>query len=494
MEITPNYPPLSDVAVKTQNAPVEGETAAPAPTIPPEANPPQAPAPVPAEILAETLLGYGYKATAENKEMLRAMLKEGIPLTKENIGRMNQAVKLTGSAEKALFMLQNNMRMTQANATQLEGFVSGQTKISAQISNLLAAVSELNDPALAGELKKILAGKEQPQGQTEVPAETQSAAKPQVQTQTPQQAQTTMPQPQVQAQPAQPPQAVQAPPTQQQPVPQAQSQPVVQTQTAPPTQTTAQTQVPAPAPQTSTEAQPAVIREGATALPQAAATATAPSAPAANAQAAPVPAQQPSAIPQNLLFPLEGSTPQAVSEYLSNLRETLAQMQTALEGRNTPEAARVLQEVRTLESHMEFTPQIRNQSYVQLPLFHNGEQTQTALHVYKDGKKSGGGSGNSDSTSALIALETTALGHFETYVQKNSRGISCQFRLESDEIAAAVRDNIHKLSELLQNSGYSLEAFSFLPPGEPYTVLDTPKSITSQKSSPQDIPHFNECV
>ncbi|MCL2577462.1 MAG: hypothetical protein FWE27_05360 [Defluviitaleaceae bacterium] len=476
-------PAISDATIKPQvqisasavDAMYQTET-------PAEAATPQTAAPV--EILTDTLLSYGYKVTEENKEMLRAMLENGIPLTKEGVGRMNQALKLTGSLEKALFMLQNNIRMTQANAAQLEGFVSGQTKITSQINNLLAAVEQLNDPALSTQLKQILAGKgiaaESPQttvattptieGATQT---SQSPHTPQIPTATQTIAAETIapslssPQNKV---------AITNPFATGTQIEQASQAPTDSLQQA------AKMQM---APQTSAlEPQPASPREDASIAAQ--------PRNDIGVQTQPAYQSQSLATPENLLFKLAESTPQTIDRYLNNLREVLSEIQTALADRQTPGTARVLQEVRTLETQIDFSSQIRNQIFVQLPLLHNGEQTQTTLHVYKDAKKSSANS--SDSVSALIALDTAALGHFETYVQKNSRGINCQFRLESDEIVKAVRNNIHKLSALLNQSGYSLESFSFLPPGEPYTLLDNPKSITNPTTSPSEISHFDERV
>jgi len=527
MEITykPNVAPmLADGAAKV---PVNPEI----PVAAAEAVPVQmAETLTPEEQLTQTLLSYGYKATAKNKEMLRLMLDAGIPLTKENVGKMNQAAKLTGTPQKALFLMQNNMRMTEANAAQLEGFASGQTKISAQINNLLAAINDLQDPQLAAQLKKIIAEKQptqteqqpqtaqkpqptQPTPQTlnsqlstlnsqspqqttpQAPAQTQTQAAPQLAQQpTPQTAPppaNSQPQPAQQQTPQSPPtpaqqaQPITNPTTQAQPSP---APPAAPTQPNPPNSqlSTPNSQLPTtlpPHPQKTPETPqdptiPAKIPQQST-TPQ----------PTLNSQLSTL-----NSPPSPLLFPLENSTPQAIEKYLFELREVLREVQTALAGRETPDAARVLSEARTLEAQVDFTQQIRNQTYVQLPLFHNGQQTQTSLHVYRDAKKSGSGGGNGESTSALIALDTAALGHFETYVQKNARGINCQFRLESDEIVAAVRNNIHKLSDLLAQSGYSLDSFSFLPPGEAYTVLDSPKTITHPNAPPGEIPHFDRRV
>ncbi|MCL2457077.1 MAG: flagellar hook-length control protein FliK, partial [Defluviitaleaceae bacterium] len=120
------------------------------------------------------------------------------------------------------------------------------------------------------------------------------------------------------------------------------------------------------------------------------------------------------------------------------------------------------------------------------PISYGGQENFLQLHVFKDGKKSAGGS---EISSALIALDTAAMGRFETYVQKNSRAINCQFRLENDEIVRAVRENIHKLDALLRAGGYSLEHFSFLPPDEPYNLLKNPAENSAQPF--EKLSHFD---
>lgn len=493
---------------------------------------------VPVEILTETLLGYGYNATDENKAMLRLMLENGMPLTKENIARMNQALKLAGTPEKALFLLENNLKMTQANAAQLEALVSGQAKITAQLGNLLAAVEDMSDPVLKAQLKKIIAGNAvgaEAAAQNPPPATSPATAR-QSQTLILQTAQATQdvaasqggalqnsqsgqataqatqnPAQNVAAQ-AQPqtapatqipaPEVTQAPQNPAQGV--AAQQPAQTAQTPPPVIPTAEAaaQVPqisaqapaqaasqAAAPPQEFSAQTAQVPTNAQAPTNAQIPSQAPASAQIPSQAAP---QIPAPIPANLLFPLEESTPETIDRYLHTLRETLSQVRQALAANDSSDAARVLTEARAVEGQIDFAAQLRNQVFVQLPLFHDGRQSLATLQVFRDAKNPRGSRG--DLSSALIALDTAAMGHFETYVQKNSRAVHCQFRLESDEVVRAVRNNIHKLGELLRECGYSLESFSFLPPGEPYTVLDSPKTIGHAIEHIGEIPHFDERV
>ena len=482
------------------------------------------------ERITDLLRSYNMKATEENIAMLKNMVENGIPLTKENIQKMNQAMKLTQNAEKALFLMQNNMRLTQANVAQLDGLVSGQFRITNQINHLLAAIDGLADKALVAQLRQILnhVGQGQTGAQSSGVQTAGAEYSPQRGEMLTQQAQVTVPS---QSQPAQ------ATPGSSAPMPETVKQQNTVNQTTAGTAQTMQTGVPqhtsiqttpetgihtntqsvlnevsnstpgqstplqqgqmnqTPTQQTSNATQPQTNQAQMHQMPnavqtqqqplsaeqsllhqqQSQPTATSESSTQATPQPTPPTTSQSPTLPQNLTFNPFESTPQDIDHFINNLRTALTQIQQQLG--DTPDAARVMQEVRILESHIEFTAQIRDQIFIQLPLSFDGHQTLTSLHVYKDGKKSASGGGSGETSSASIALETAGMGHFETYVQKNARSVHCQFRLENAEIVKTVRDNIHKLDALLKDSNYALDSFTFLPPDEPYTLLDDPKKF-----------------
>jgi len=524
--------------VNAAEGPVEKAAKAPEAAAPkPELTPKQV------ERLAELLRGYAMKVTEENVNLLKIMLENGIPLTKENILHMNHAMKLAGSSENAMFMVQNNVKLTKANATQLNGLVSGQMKITQSLNNLMAAIDQLTDTNLAAQLKQILAasgGQKTAQGASQAAEQTATPAGPaQATTQaafrgeaiaqsantTADQAaasQNTPPTPGAQQSSAQTIQQATAQAAASPESAQAGTQGVTANQSGgQPNQTTAQTQStvgqaqqgaqsaqgtqqvagqsqagqPAPAGQHANAAAGQTTGQNAqmqtaqalqtaqSAARQSVAQPGAQSLQAAQSAASPPQASQASPVlPQNLLFHLADSNAQDIVRYLNNLRDTMTQIQQTLSGRESADVSRVLQEARSLEAHIDFTSQIKNQTFVQLPMLYNGQESLAALHVYKDAKKSGGSS--TGSSSALIALETARMGHFETYVQKNARSVHCQFRLESDKIAQAVRNNIHKLDVLLKQYNYTLDSFTFLPPGEPYTLLDNPKAFEDLTQAP----------
>jgi len=473
------------------------------------------------ERLTELLRNYGMKVTEENTAMLKLMLENGIPLTEENVKRMNQALKLTGTFDKALFMLQNNIKMNSTNATQLDGLVSGKFRITDQLSNLFQAIEQLEDSTLASKLKQILLdGGQQSTGKTmdTVQQHPQLPLEEIVKNQNTQQSH---------------PQLLQREQQVMAKIPQSQTDVTVQTtqslvQTT--SQQTSQSLAQVITQQTAQPSEQAIMQQSAQSLGQVTTQqATQSPGQTTTQQITQLPKQE-QALQQlqeqtvgkeisskqvqftaqqaqsaetqtlqsqssGLLFRLEDSTPQDIDRFLNNLRNVLGEVRQVLAGQqDSPDAARVLQEVRSLESHIDFTSQIRNQLFVQLPLYYGGQQSLASLFVHKDSKKSGKGS-SGGASSALIALETSSLGHFETYVQKNSRSVHCQFRLESTEIINAVRANIHKLDALLRDSNYTLDSFSFLPLDEPYTLLDSPRMFESDNLDghiDDDILHFDK--
>jgi hypothetical protein len=513
------------------------------------------------ERLSEILKSYGFKATEKNLEMLKLMLENSIPLTKESVARMNQALRLTDSPGKALFLIQNGLRLTQTNASQLDSLVNGQTRITEQIHNLLEAVSKLPDPELREKIWQLLSKVEN--ADVSLPnnatarvltqlTQTGGAARPEGAPAVPAQAFANVP--------AQPPQTTAGSPSVVLPgeTPAAQVlQPTAQTTAAaagnaadnlaqgPANQPTA-TAVPTEGDSVSANAQQAIkTGENATnptAPPQAGEVPEGPSA-ARQTGAAPedtsaapktvanggVQTAPPSAEPaknpvdaavkvtadaqtatdsgvktaQNLAelnrtaaeaneyarprlsFKLADSSPEDIDRFVNTLREALRETQKALTDARrelSPEAERVHKQLQTLSEHIDFVAQMKNQLFVQLPVYYNGQEALTALHLYKDGK--GGRKNKPDGTSsALIAIETAFMGHFETYVQKNAQSVNCQFRLRDKNIEDLVRKNIHKLEALLLENHFSLDAFSFLPQDEPYGVLTSPEMFNDESAS-----------
>jgi len=491
--------PATDAPPATVPQETRGGEAARLPTIPLKQQ----------ELLTETLKQHGYKPTPENMEMLMKMLDGGVPLTKENITHMHQAMKMTGNnLERALFMLQNSIPVTPKNTALLNGLAEGQTKITQQIDNLLNSINNLQDPTLRATLTQLLSKPLQnATGQTAVPGGEQNAAEqnsklpsgtaPPAEN-TPQTTtanagtqanntttQTTVPQQPSAATPQTAPQATQT----------ATGQPQAPV-TTPQANQQAATATPAPSVPAEASAKPgestANVANSANpqpltnspGLPNAPQTAAQPALQQAASQPSTPATAVPTATPgeavqdftnlrENLSFRLENSTVQDVERFLNGLREAIAQAQTELARHpGNADTARVMQSLQSLSENIDFASQLRNQIFIPLPIMIDQQAYNSALYVGKNNKNNRKGK-KSENSSALIALDTAAIGHFETYVQKYDRGIHCQFRLESDRIEKLVRANIHKLETLLREYRYNLDSFTFLVGGEPFSLVKT---------------------
>ena len=458
-------------------------------------------------LLTDTLQLHGYKPTPQNLQLLTSMLDAGIPLTKENIASMNKAFKMTQNIEQALFLFKNEIPSTPKNTTVLNDMAQGGAKISHQIDTILESIAKMPDSPIKDKIIKLFEGFDT--------TETQASEKAVKE----QQGQDKMPKPvPVKIQPQAMPKATPASPTVQiaqsapakgfiptPTLPQANAQ-ATPVPPAPPTYPTAQapTTQAAPTPTLTAPTQAYLNFES-----QPVSQPTQPQQPTQVSQpskeAAPLPPQQPALpeglpadtvtgrtetinLPENLsdlrtklAVPLQTSSVQEMENFINNLREIIKEAQVILAtaedaqgatpGADASQTATVSRSFAALADYIDFTNQIKNQTFVEVPIIVNDQQFNTALYVKKDGANSQKNKTGS-SGSALVALDTAFLGHFETYVQKDSQAVHLQFRLEDEEIEQLVRANIHRLDNLLKDKKYNLESFSFLIGDRPFTVLD----------------------
>ena len=472
-------------------------------------------------MLSEMLLSHGLKASKENISMLRSMMENGIPLTKENIQKMNQALKLTSETENALFLLKNNIKLTQGNAYQLDRLNSGDFKLKDQLTNLLNLIEAHPDKALVNTLKNTLVMPQpnqsapqanisqlnQPPTQNPVPLQNaaqlnQTLPAPQTTIQQPDSVQLNNPTNQTQPMVNTPPQTVVVTDTAPTPPnPQNQAS-VLQTQVPAPQVPVNSQQAPTPVLPASPTPEPNVTQPPSTnslqftqevtptqTIPQTITQNTPQPASEATQLSQPTAPEPASVTPRDLSFNLLGSTPKDLDEFVSNLRTLMNEIEQTIGSRADTNSTNILSQSRAIESHIDFTNQIRNQIYVQVPVVVSESESNAELYIFKD--KDNKKSSRSDTSTALIALDTLGLGHTETYMQKKAAAIHCQFNLESDRIVKLVRDNIHRLENLLQESGYSLSSFSFRVDNARHKVTEDPNK-SNYSFVNDEVKHVNE--
>lgn len=500
-------------------------------------------------LLADTLQLYGYKASPENVQMLLHMLDSGLPLTKENIAAMHQALKMTANLDRAAFLLQNNIPVTAKNASILAEFSQGTGQINQQITTLLESIAQLKDATLQQNLLQLFNSIGQPKPEPANLSTVNSANSAQnlqnlpngINPQNPQNPQNVantanpanMPNPQNLANaenptnPANP-----TNPTATQPPQNPQQNNAVPVRIIPQPMSVGSAVIADLAAHVSENAQPQQAANSP--LPQAMlrssnvtvnniANFNSPAEPPPAAQPAPPPVtsnnfgniptmqttqamqtvqtiqtmqttqtepqqilqptQQPPASPETALpptlniatiqeklsFDWQNGSAQDLERFINEIREILAQAISLESTATEPTTARVMQDIQTLAEYIDFTAQLRNQILVQVPIIINDQIFNTALYANKD--KASKKSKNAAQT-ALIALDTAFLGHFETLLKKERNAVQLQFRLENQNIENLVRENIHKLNDGLREHQYILESFSFIVNDKPFNILD----------------------
>ena len=145
-------------------------------------------------------------------------------------------------------------------------------------------------------------------------------------------------------------------------------------------------------------------------------------------------------------------------------RQVLAQSEAA----NAADGTRLMTRISAICDNMEFTSFIRNNLYAQIPVMMGEHSASAELYVFRDKNRRGQTGGYA---SALVAIDTAGMGRFEAYVVKRERALSCQFRLENEDVQSHVASHLDELRETLEALDYRLENISYKKSDESFTLL-----------------------
>ena len=444
--------------------------------------------------LADVLMAAGFKATPENAAMLEALITSGIAATKENIGKMYQAVRLTGGdLSSATLMLKQNMQLNSSTATILADFSAGRQNLTKFLSNLGEIVQNLPQSpaktAIVSLLTKLpIATAETMAQQTPMP----QAANLQANTAQPVQvtpSSIAMPsnatpeaslQNQQAALPTQNTQAMQNASStvstaadqssQQAPAVPSQSAPTVPTQTAPQPVLGDNTTIPAPA------AEIAVARPTATTLAQN----SVPAQTAATTDVAPAQTVQQSVSANFALAPLDvGDFPRLAAD----LGETIRAVRHELADLPLAAQAQIAEVLDNISNNLDFLSSLRDMTMLQIPInFHNQRET-AELYVF-NGKQSKGGKNKSDSASALISLNLRNLGLVESYVSREGQAVTIQFRLAKEGVRTLFIENMPKLEQGLSEIGFNLNSVAYREIAEKFKLTKPQSALEDASETP----------
>lgn len=157
------------------------------------------------------------------------------------------------------------------------------------------------------------------------------------------------------------------------------------------------------------------------------------------------------------IFDLKDS-PKDIDKDMNDLKSNLEKSLKLLEKATDDKSEELKTELKSLNNKLDFYNDTKNNTFLQIPLTMNGEQREASINVFNDKKTK---KSNDDYITALVSIFTDNLGLFGTYIQKDKRKLTLQFRLESKETEQAVRKNINTLKGLLQPLNYTIENISF---------------------------------
>lgn len=133
---------------------------------------------------------------------------------------------------------------------------------------------------------------------------------------------------------------------------------------------------------------------------------------------------------------------------------------------NTLEASKSMTDIK---NNVEFMNNINKyQEFIQIPFQIGNTQNQGDLYVFSEKK---GKRISKDISSVLISLDLSMLGHFEVFIKKDYKNISCQFRTMDKKVQSLVQLNISKLQMLLKQKGYNLNQVMYKTIDEPFNIL-----------------------
>ena len=166
-----------------------------------------------------------------------------------------------------------------------------------------------------------------------------------------------------------------------------------------------------------------------------------------------------------------------LDNYSKNFNEKINTIKNEISNSQNTVSLEISKDINKITNTLEFTSQFKDTAYFQLPIIINNNQTTAELFIFKNKTKNK----NSKSTSAVISLDLAFLGHFEAYINKTDRNISCQFKTENKEIENLISSKISVLDNYLKKYNYNLKQVFFKELEDKFSVLSKEPVLDEQK-------------
>ncbi len=459
--------------------------------------------------LAEAVAASGLKVTPQNIELAKTLVLAGFPVNAENLVMLNQAKSaLTNDAAKALFFVANAIRPSSANVQVVNDYLAGNTQITRQLESLVSAASDLPEGPLKNQVMEILEkaviniSQATEEGLTQTPGGTNGEAITGGSLNNPK------------------PELVEVRPLLLDSAENAQNNPESVPKGAETNQRSEQTQTSTSA---GNQTSQTIAREGEAVTGQQGLATTQPLAtnqPQGKGPETPINTHPNSSneetaagtksaellqtskttestgvqemirngvlikdsdskadspmksIIKSLAVKPGDLKPKTLERVLRQIAETSSEIKQAVQrlAAQEPAAQKLLKSADDILSNMRFQNELKQSTYLQIPLIINEKPTQAELFVFnKKGQKRSPKSGGS----ALLALDMAYLGHLEVYIKRHDKNVSLQFRLDREDAEGVIRNNLSGLNNLLVESGFSLAQVDFKTVEEPFAITDS---------------------
>jgi len=448
------------------------------------------------EMLKDALAASGFSTSKENIKLAMMLMRENMPVNKETLTMIKQAMSLIGAGNesKALLLVLNSIEPSEANLSKLNSYISGDVSLMENIKNVANLISEINDPTVRDQLAKIVLNDPilgEARVVVNVKSPTETIAQQAAQTLTSE----------LSASIEQIITGIKNANTEiiAQNIDRAAEQTISEL-TDDLTATPEAKEVVKQILQEVLSEATSKIAEGKTLediqvrqLVEAEISKTIPQGEnnavimqKANQLTAEKAAVN-TALAKALSFDPTNTASKDLNSYLNELKHKLGLLvQTLTEAPQNEMTQHLVKEVETLQDNLNFLTQMKNDMFLQLPLHINEHFTNAELYIMKNKKSMSKGSRSSHS--ALLAIDTAFLGRFEAYVQKEAAAINVQFRTETEFVEELVKKNIEKLTIALSEHGYRLDSLMYKQLTEAFTIenivkaSDTPLNLDNQTS------------
>ncbi len=176
-------------------------------------------------------------------------------------------------------------------------------------------------------------------------------------------------------------------------------------------------------------------------------------------------------------FNFENSSNENLNEYFETLSTISKNLKNTINNFADKNSENITNSLDNLNKNIDFMNNLKNSTFLQIPLNINNFYTTAEIFVFSN-KKNKNQKSKNNSGSALISLNLLYLGKLEVFINKINNDVSCQFRLEKESTKNLVSENVDLLNNFLKNKNLNLKDISFKELNESFSIISNIKNTS----------------